>query len=332
MQSRRNDVDTITLHLHFQTDPDSRYRTPQPLERHVFVPNAARPRALRPPINGNPPNTSTHYNSANPHTTMRLVGRNFHGQRPIHDPPLPTNQPANPAPAATPAAVPPSTAAPAADPAPPAAPATQADRKYSVNIERSTADLVYRTAKALRDIKQALILETHHKATDEAFNTMMSLIQEERRNALRQVMEARKDPDQQTTPMIKMNKPPAEKKMTPPEQAPSTPPTTSTPPPPASPNQNNTAPNAPKDNSTKEDKPAPPQTTTPTTPPQRQQPSPTNNASPTKRAKPTQKPTTKASRQRARAAWRNTRTNSAFRSDPEERFADDPLPEPIIDI
>ena len=93
MQSRRNDVDTITLHLHFQTDPDSRYRTPQPIERHVFVPNAARPRALRPPINGNPPNTPTHYNSANPTTTMRLVGRSFHGQRPIHDPP-PPNQPA----------------------------------------------------------------------------------------------------------------------------------------------------------------------------------------------------------------------------------------------
>ena len=190
---------------------------------------------------------------------------------------------------------------------------------------------MYRTAKALRDIKQALILEAHHKATDEAFNTMMSLIQEERRNALRQVMEARKDPAQSQT-MIKMNAPPVEKKATPPEQAPSTPPTTSTPPPPASPKQNNTAPNAPKDTSTKEDEPAPPQTDTPATPPQRQQPSPTNNASPTKRAKPTQKPTTKASRQRARAAWRNTRTNSAFRSDPEERFADDPLPEPIIDI
>ena len=87
MQSRRNDVDTITLHLHFQTDPDSRYRTPQPIERHVFVPNAARPRALRPPINGNPPNTPTHYNSANPTTTMRLVGRSFHGQpRPSSNP------------------------------------------------------------------------------------------------------------------------------------------------------------------------------------------------------------------------------------------------------
>ena len=98
MQSRRNDVDTITLHLHFQTDPDSRYRTPLPHEQHVFIPNTAKPRALRPPINSNPPNTQTPYNNRTTSTTtMRLVGQRFHGQRPIHDPPSPpANRPTQP--------------------------------------------------------------------------------------------------------------------------------------------------------------------------------------------------------------------------------------------
>ena len=97
MQSRRNDVDTITLHLHFQTDQNAqRYRIPQPIERHVFVPNTAKPRALRPPINGNPPNAPTPYNRASSTTTMRLVGQRFHGQRPVHQPagqPHPSSNP-----------------------------------------------------------------------------------------------------------------------------------------------------------------------------------------------------------------------------------------------
>ena len=95
MQSRRNDVDTITLHLHFQTDQDAqRYRTPLPLERHVFIPNTAKPRALRPPINSNPPNTPSPYNNrTSSTTTMRLVGQRFPPHRPILAPP-PPHQPA----------------------------------------------------------------------------------------------------------------------------------------------------------------------------------------------------------------------------------------------
>ena len=90
MQSRRNDVDTITLHLHFQTDPEAnRYRTPLPHEQHLFIPNTAKPRALRPTINSNPPNVPSTYNNRTSTTTMRLVGQTrFHGQRLIHDPPL----------------------------------------------------------------------------------------------------------------------------------------------------------------------------------------------------------------------------------------------------